>query len=236
MNDNKKALRIALLGYGRMGKEVEKLALAQGYSIVAKIDSEEDWNRPDNGLLQADVAIDFSLPDVAPDNIARCFDRRLPVVVGTTGWTESPQAAPLKERCLRENQSLFVAANFSMGVHVFMATARFLAQKLNAQSDYLPQIEEIHHIHKLDKPSGTALVLKKNVLPLLDSCQDIHITSLREGETVGVHRLMFDSPVDKIELSHTAKNRQGLAQGAVCAARWLCGRTGFFGMEDMLGF
>lgn len=226
-------LRIALLGYGRMGKEVEAAALKQGHRIVARIDNERDWNEAD-ALAQADVAIDFSIPDTAPQNISRCFDRKLPVVVGTTGWQH--RLPEIKARCLREKQALFVSANFSIGVHIFMSAARFLAQKVNTQGGYLPRIEEIHHIHKLDKPSGTALVLKQNVLPQLDGIQDIDITSFREGETVGVHRLQLESDADTLELVHTAKNRGGLALGAVRAAQWLHGKTGFFGMEDMLGF
>lgn len=226
-------LRIALLGYGRMGKEVEESALKQGHSIVARIDNESDWQNTE-ALDKADMAIDFSIPATAPENISRCFSRNLPVVVGTTGWYG--HLPELKERCLKERQALFVAANFSIGVHIFMATARFLAQKINTQTDYTPQIEEIHHIHKLDKPSGTALVLKQTVLPELKKFQDIEIASVREGETIGVHRLAFDSSADCIELAHTAKNRKGLASGAVQAARWLYGKTGFFGMEDMLGF
>lgn len=226
-------LRIALLGYGRMGKEVEAAALRQGHRIVAKIDNENDWNEAE-ALAQADVAIDFSIPETAPRNISRCFDRHLPVVVGTTGWQH--HLPELKARCLREKHALFVAANFSIGVHIFMSAARFLAQKVNTQGGYTPHIEEIHHIHKLDKPSGTALVLKQNVLPQLDGLQDIEIASRREGETVGVHRLLFHSGADTLELVHTAKNREGLALGAVHAARWLHGKTGFFGMEDMLGF
>ncbi len=232
MKECQHPLRIALSGYGRMGKEVEKAALAQGHVITARIDNEDDWKSA-QGLEDAEVAIDFSVPETAPGNILRCFERRLPVVVGTTGWTD--RLPEIKERCLREKQALFVAANFSIGVHVFMAAARFLAQKAGAQG-YRPRIEETHHIHKLDKPSGTALVLKRNILPFLAGTEDIAISSLREGETVGVHKLGFDSPTDGIELIHTAKNRQGLASGAVLAAQWLHGRTGFFGMEDLLGF
>lgn len=227
------SLHIALLGYGRMGKEVEEAALKQGHSIVARIDNESDWQNTE-ALSKANVAIDFSIPATAPINISRCFDLNLPIVVGTTGWYKHLPA--LKERCIKENQALFVAANFSIGVHIFMTTARFLAQKINTQTDYTPQIEEIHHIHKLDKPSGTALVLKQTVLPELQKFQDIEIASVREGETIGVHRLAFDSPADRIELVHKAKNRKGLASGAVLAAQWLYGKTGFFGMEDMLGF
>lgn len=226
-------LRIALIGYGRMGKEVESAALRQGHRIVAKIDQESDWKNT-GALSEADIAIDFSIPTTAPENITRCFELHLPVVVGTTGWYS--RLPELKERCLREGQALFVAANFSIGVHIFMATARFLAQKIHTQDGYTPQIEEIHHIHKLDKPSGTALVLKQTILPELQPLEELEILSRREGETVGVHRLGFDSSADRIELVHMAKNRQGLALGAVQAASWLYGKTGFFGMEDMLGF
>lgn len=231
---DKSALQIALLGYGRMGKEVERAALKEGLRIVARIDNESDWQSLLPELRKADVAIDFSVPATAPGNIRRCFDLHLPVVVGTTGWTDC--LPELKERCQKEKQSLFVSANFSIGVHIFMATAAFLAQKIGSQNVYTPQIEETHHIHKLDKPSGTALVLRDTVLPYLCGNKDIEINSLREGETVGIHRLLFDSSNDRIELVHTAKNRQGLAWGAIRAAQWLHGKTGFFGMQDMLGF
>lgn len=264
-----KQLQIALLGYGKMGKEIEKTALERNHSIIAFIDNEQDWQEKASLLAQADVAIDFSTPSAAPGNIERCFQHHLPIVVGTTGWDKA--MPEIRERCLAESQSLFTASNFSIGVYIFMATARFLSSKMEQQSAYHASIEEIHHIHKLDKPSGTAITLAKNVMdchsrykdwqleerPVL-ATQDgqeagrcpgnaqipcpavpdglLPIVSLREGETVGTHRLFFDSAIDTIELSHTAKSRQGFAVGAVMAAEWLPGKTGCFGMQDLLGF
>ena len=244
------SLNIVLLGYGRMGKEIEKAALARGHRVVATIDCQQDWKDRDKAIAEADVAIDFSIPSAAADNISRCFDLNLPVVVGTTGWQESLPS--LQERCLREQHALFHSANFSIGVHIFMATARFLAQRMNPLPDYTARIEETHHIHKLDKPSGTAIRLAENVAAELNRYEGWHLTqtpedkpqngripveSLRIGETVGTHRLIFESETDAIELVHTANSRRGFALGAVMAAEWLCNnKTGCFGMEDMLGF
>lgn len=243
------SLNIALIGYGRMGKEIEKAALNRGHRIVVTIDSKQDWDNGGNAVKKADVAIDFSVPLAAAANISRCFDLHLPIVVGTTGWQEHLPA--LKERCIREQQALFHSANFSVGVHIFMATARFLSQRMDPLPDYTARIEEIHHIHKLDKPSGTAIRLAENVVAEMNRYESWQLTqnheekpengkipveSLRIGETVGTHRLFFESGTDSLELIHTAKSRQGFAMGAIMAAEWLCnGKTGCFGMEDMLG-
>ena len=197
-------LPIALLGYGRMGKEIEKTALARGHRIVAKIDREPDWENQTQGLKEAGVAIDFSTPAAAASNIARCFDIHLPVVVGTTGWLESLPA--LQERCLHARQALFHAADFSIGVHIFLSTARFLSQKMNPLPDYAARIEETHHIHKLDKPSGTAIRLAETAAsqmtryrglrlsenPSQTACQEvIPVECRRIGEKLATHRLFF---------------------------------------------
>ena len=263
-----KSLKIALLGYGKMGKEIEKAALGRNHSIIAIIDKEQDWRKEESRLAQADAAIDFSTPSAAPGNIGRCFDLHIPIVVGTTGWDKEMPA--IRERCLAEGQSLFTASNFSIGVYIFMAAARFLSTKMATQTAYRARIEEIHHVHKLDKPSGTAITLARNVLecdsrykdwrlaegnanpshegrqpvpgqagriPLPGTADGIlPILSLREGETVGTHRLFFESDIDSIELAHTAKSRRGFAWGAVMAAEWLPGKTGCFGMQDLLGY
>ncbi len=229
-------------GYGRMGHEVEKVARAEGHEIVCILNNGEDWDKQAQALKQAQVVIDFSEPSCAAENIGRCFDMHLPVVVGTTGWNASREA--LNARCLAEGQTLMEASNFSIGVYLFMATARFLAERMNAQPRYAAGIEETHHVHKLDKPSGTAITLAKEVCGEMERYEDwksLPISSFREGEIVGIHTLNFDSEVDTITLRHEAKSRRSFAAGAVRAAEWLvasreAGKKGWFGMKDMMGF
>ena len=240
--EKNQSLRIALSGYGRMGREVEKVACAKGHGIVCRINDGTDWEKALPALKEAQVVIDFSEPSCAAENIGRCFDLHLPVVVGTTGWDAARDA--LKARCIQEGQALMEASNFSIGVYLFMATARFLAEKMNAQPQYAAGIEETHHIHKLDKPSGTAITLAKEVCGEMERYGDwksLPITSFREGEVFGIHTLTFDSEVDTVTLRHEAKSRQSFAAGAVRAAEWLAatcagGKQGWFGMKDMMGF
>lgn len=235
-------LKIALSGYGRMGREVEKAALLRGHEIVCRIDKGEDWEKEMPALKGAQVVIDFSAPSCAAENIGKCFDLHLPVVVGTTGWDASRET--LKARCIQERQALLAASNFSIGVYLFLAAAKFLAARMNAQPQYAADIEETHHIHKLDKPSGTAITLAKEVcgeMKRYSDWKELPIESLREGEVFGIHTLEFDSDVDTLTLRHEAKSRQGFATGAVRAAEWLAsagaaGKCGWFGMKDMMGF
>lgn len=257
-------LRIALSGYGRMGKEVEKAALAAGHRIACRIDNPQDWEQASENLKKSDVVIDFSSPSCVTENISRCYDLHLPVVVGTTGWDSRKQE--IEDRCRREGQSLLSDSNFSIGVHLFLATAGFLAALMEQQPQYEAAIEETHHVHKLDKPSGTAISLARKVLSRMDrydrwEAMDgnapartgsdpvppqgkspeaapgaIPVKSFREGETVGIHNLLFESGADCICLRHQAKSRQGFALGAIRAAEWLIGRKGAFSMADMLGF
>lgn len=233
---------MALSGYGRMGHEVEKIARGKGHEIVCILNHGEDWEKELPALRKAQVVVDFSEPSCAAANIGRCFDLHLPVVVGTTGWDASRET--LQARCLREGQALMEASNFSIGVYLFMAAARFLAEKMNVQPQYAASIEETHHIHKLDKPSGTAIALAKQVcggMERYDDWKNLPIDSIREGEVFGIHALTFDSAVDTVTLRHEAKSRQGFAAGAVRAAEWLvgscgAGKKGWFGMKDMMGF
>lgn len=243
-----KTLNIALLGYGKMGKEIEKIALGRQHQIIARIDTAADWEKFQETLLTADVAIDFSTPGSAVDNIKRCFERNIPIVVGTTGWDARKEE--VMSLCKEKSQAIFTSSNFSIGVYLFMATARFLSQKIAPlDGEYSASIEETHHIHKLDKPSGTAITLAENVMEVLTDYREwqlkeanipskgvLPITSLREGETVGRHELVFDSDIDTIQLIHNAKSRQGFALGAVKAAEWIVGKKGCFQMKDMLGF
>ena len=255
-----KPLKILLIGYGKMGKEVERMALERGHGIIGILDKEEDWQRHPGYLSQADVAIDFSIPASAPANIGRCFEARLPIVVGTTGWDKEMPA--IRKRCIEGGHALFTASNFCIGIHVFLAAARTMASLLDTQDDYHARIEEVHHIHKLDKPSGTAVTLARQVLEASPRYKDwilttengsgtekqaptgknnsqegiLPVSAFREGEIFGIHRLFFDSETDCISLTHQAKSRRGFALGAVKAAEWLPGKTGLFGMQDLLGF
>ncbi|MDR2556482.1 MAG: 4-hydroxy-tetrahydrodipicolinate reductase [Bacteroidales bacterium] len=231
-------MKIALLGYGKMGHEVERVALTRNHTILFKIDNEDDWQAGLKAGLKVDAAIDFSTPSNVVSNIERCFDLHLPVVVGTTGW--NADVARLKERCIKENLSLIHSSNFSIGVYLFIKAAKFLAEKMPPQ--YVPSITETHHIHKLDKPSGTALTLRAEAFGNTATnaagaytAEKVPVKSIREGEVNGIHSLRFVSDEDEIILQHTAYSRVGFALGAVKAAEWLAGRRGWFTMDDMLG-
>ncbi|MDL2315195.1 4-hydroxy-tetrahydrodipicolinate reductase [Bacteroidales bacterium OttesenSCG-928-C19] len=237
-------MNIALLGYGKMGKEIEKIAVSRNHQIVAKIDSPTDWETQKQQLKDADVAIEFSTPDTVLGNIYKCFDLNLPVVVGTTGWQK--QAEEVESYCLAHNQSLFYASNFSVGVNIFFEVNKLLAKLMSSQLQYDIKMTEAHHIHKLDAPSGTAISLADGIIQnhqgktnwKLDtddySQNDIPIKAIREGEVPGTHTIEYDSDVDIISITHEAKSRKGFALGAVLAAEFLKGRKGVFGMKDLL--
>lgn len=230
-------MKIALLGYGKMGKVIERIALERGHEIVLKKD---EFNTYD-GLATADVAIDFSIPTAAVDNISNCFHANVPVVSGTTGWLEHYDEM---EKLCHEKQGAFISSsNFSLGVNIFFELNEYLA-KIMAQFDsYKVTMEEIHHTQKLDAPSGTAISLAKGVIEnsnyanwTLDEAKnnEIHIEAKRIGDVPGTHTVTYDSVVDSIELKHTAHNREGFALGAVIAAEWLAGKTGIYTMKDVL--
>lgn len=237
-------LKIALSGYGKMGKEVEKAALKAGHSILCKTDKPADWDENRDLLLQCDVVIDFSLPQSASEAVNKCFDLGIPVVSGTTGWEAGVLAA--QSRCRNENKSFFYAPNFSIGVNIFFEINRRLAELLEDYPEYQPHIHEIHHIHKIDAPSGTAIELAKGIkenhskyrqgwVSAPDKKPDhVSVSSERTGEIPGTHIVTWASATDNIEIKHTSHNRQGLAMGAVKAAEWLIGKKGCFGMLDML--
>jgi len=220
-------MKIALLGYGKMGQTIEKMALQKGHEIVAKIDNEKDWKRLENEVKQADVAIEFSTPQTVVKNMLRCFDLNIPVVVGTTGWHEQKDEIFL--HCKQHQKTLFHASNFSIGVNLFFELNKKLAEMMKPYSDYNVSMEEVHHLQKLDKPSGTAISLAEN-LPL----KTVDIMSIRESDVFGIHKISYESNEDIIEIKHEAKSREGFAKGAVFAAEWLVGKTGIFTMTDML--
>lgn len=224
-----------------MGHEVEKNALALGHEIVVTIDNEQEWNERLELLKKADVAIEFSQPDQAFANINRCFDLHLPIVVGTTAWYD--RLDEVKKRCLSEGQSLFYAPNFSIGMNMVFMMNKQLA-RFAEQYGYSLKVAETHHIHKLDKPSGTAAKLANDIIaenshyqrwsieePYSDSVLPIEVT--REGEVFGIHSITAQSSADRITLTHEAFSREGLAKGALAAAQFLIGKTGVFTMESL---
>ncbi len=226
-----------------MGHEVERLALAKGHEIVVTIDNEQEWNERLEQLKTADVAIEFSQPDQAFANINRCFDLHLPIVVGTTAWYDHLDA--VKKRCLEERQSLFYAPNFSIGMNMVFKMNKELA-RFAEQYGYSMSLAETHHIHKLDKPSGTAAKLANDIIAESSryQCWSINepypadtlpIEVTREGEVFGIHSITAQSSADRITLTHEAFSREGLAQGALAAAQFLIGKTGVFTMDALLG-
>lgn len=234
-------MKIALLGYGKMGHEVERIALAKGHEIVVTIDNDQEWIERAELLKQAEVAIEFSQPNQAFNNISRCFDLHLPIVVGTTAWYD--RLDEVKKRCLEEKQSLFYAPNFSIGMNMVFRMNKELA-RFAEKYGYSVSLAETHHIHKLDKPSGTAAKLANDIIAESSryQCWSINepypadtlpIEVTREGEVFGIHSVTAQSSADRITLTHEAFSREGLAQGALAAAQFLLGKTGVFTMEDL---
>lgn len=238
-------MNIALIGYGKMGHEIEKIAVSRGHNIVSIIDvnNPDDFNSP--AFKSADVAIEFSTPDSAIDNYRKCFVAHVPVVAGTTGWLEHMDE--VKKACSEGEQTFFYASNYSLGVNIFFVLNKFLARIMNSYPDYDVKIDETHHIHKLDAPSGTAITLAEGVLENIgwkdrwaletaENKEDLVIHSIREGEVPGIHEITYESEVDVISIKHDSKSRKGLALGAVIAAEFTKGKKGFLGMDDMLKF
>lgn len=230
-------MRIALFGYGKMGKMIEQVALSRNHEIVAKIDIDSD--RPD--FKNIDVAIDFSMPAAAFQNISQCLENEVPVISGTTGWLENYDETV--RLCEEKKGGFIYASNFSLGVNVFFELNEYLARMMNNLKDYNVSMEEIHHTQKLDAPSGTAITLAEGVISNsdheaweLDGKEDtkIPITSKRIGLTPGTHTVNYENEIDAIEIKHTAHNREGFALGAVIAAEWIHGKTGIFTMKDVL--
>lgn len=242
-------MKIALLGYGKMGKTIEAIALKRGHTIVLKLDKDNAATATDAELKTADVAIEFSTPDTAVANILRCFCNNVPVVAGTTGWLGRME--DVKSECAANEGGFFYASNFSIGVNLFFRLNEKLAEMMNAYREYRVTMEEIHHIHKLDSPSGTAISLAKGILSKNETLKEykdypgefpaefpvgeLPIHSKRIGEVPGTHSINYTSAVDKITITHEAFSREGFALGAVLAAEFMVGKKGVFGMEDLLG-
>lgn len=230
-------MNIALLGYGRMGKEIEKIAISRGHTIVIKKNTEEKID-----VTIADVAIDFSLPSAAFNNITNCFKNGVPVVSGTTGWLDNYQKAV--DVCKKNDGAFIYASNFSVGVNLFFELNKQLSKLMHGRNEYSIAVEEIHHTKKLDAPSGTAITLAEDIIENSDkikwqlnesaSKETIPIVAKRIPEVPGTHSITYHSLVDDIEIKHTAHNRKGFALGAVIAAEWLVGKQGVFSMKDVL--
>ena len=235
-------MNIALLGYGKMGKEIEAIALQRKHKIVLKVDETNATTITTKELQQADVAIEFSTPHTVISNIKKCFEAQVPVVVGTTGWYEHFEE--IQNECLQKNGTLFHATNFSLGVNLFMKVNSYLAEMMNKYSDYDVSMEEIHHIHKLDKPSGTAITLANQIIEKIERKKNwsisehqpetLFIKDVREGEVPGTHIIKYQSAVDDIEIMHKAHNRKGFALGAVVAAEYTYTKKGILTMNDLL--
>lgn len=245
-------MRIAILGYGKMGRIIEQFATERGHEIVLKINIDNTEELTIFNLKKADVAIDFSTPDSAMSNIELCFDAGVPVVVGTTGWYGHLQT--VKNNCIEGNNTLLYASNFSIGVNVFFFVNKVLAKIMNRYPQYEVQVEEIHHTQKLDSPSGTAMTIAEGILSELDRKDEwvneligsdeefvfkpdqLLIESHRIEDVPGTHTVIYSSEVDDIEFKHKAHSRAGFALGAVLAAEWLEDKTGFYNITDMFDF
>ncbi|MBB5622589.1 4-hydroxy-tetrahydrodipicolinate reductase [Pedobacter cryoconitis] len=242
-------MNIALIGYGKMGQIIERFAIERGHEVVLKIGIDNLADLTVSNLRKADVAIDFSTPDAAINNIYTCFDANVPIVVGTTGWYG--QLQEIKDECLRRNNTLLYGANFSIGVNLFFHINEVLAKVMNNYPVYEVQVEEIHHTQKLDSPSGTAMTLAEGIIENMDrksewvneldgnpaidvlKQEQVLIASQRIENIPGTHTVIYSSEVDEIELKHTAHSRAGFALGAVVAAEWLQNKQGFYNISDI---
>ena len=231
-------MKIALLGYGRMGKAIEQIAIERGHAIVALVDKNENQGN----LSEADVAINFSVPDAAVANIKAAMEKQIPVVCGTTGWLE--HLKEVEDYCTQNKSAFIYASNFSVGVNLFFKLNKILAKLMHPHKSYTPQMKEIHHIHKLDAPSGTAITLAEGVFDQSEYTDwsidetngetTLPITVERTGEVPGTHSIEYKSGVDSISIQHEAHSRQGFALGAVIAAEWIQNKKGVFTMNDVL--
>jgi len=238
-------MKVAILGYGKMGHIVEKVLKERGHEVVAIIDNDQEWVSKAAAFRTAEVAIDFSEPKTAVPNMLRAFEAKVPMVVGTTGWLD--RLDEVRGKCVAANGKLVYGSNFSIGVNIFFKINRMLAELMNSQPRYEATLEETHHIHKKDAPSGTAIHLAQDILSEVDTLERwqltpcdhtrvvLPVTAIREGEVPGTHKIVWSSPEDTIEITHTARGREGFARGAVLAAEWLVGQpAGVYSFEETL--
>ncbi|MBL7920271.1 MAG: 4-hydroxy-tetrahydrodipicolinate reductase [Bacteroidia bacterium] len=235
-------MNIALFGYGKMGKEIEAIAIKRNHNIILKINKANVESITVADLKKADVIIEFSTPHSVLENIKKCINAQVPVIVGTTGWYDN--FPDIKKLCSEKNGALFHATNFSLGVNLFFKVNTYLAELMNKYNNYEVSMEEIHHIHKLDKPSGTAITLAEQIIDKIDkkkkwsieesNAETLFIHDVRDGEVPGTHIIKYQSEVDDIEIMHKAHNRKGFALGAVIAAEFLNGKKGIYTMSDII--
>lgn len=251
-------MKIALIGYGKMGKEIERIALSRGHQIVCIIDIDNQEDFHSEAFKSADVAIEFTNPMVAYQNYLKTFEAGVKLVSGSTGWLEE-HGEEVRRLCTTGGKTLFWSSNFSLGVAIFTAVNKYLAKIMNRFADYDVSMSETHHIHKLDAPSGTAITLAEGILENIErkerwvkgtllaadgtlsgsnECKpdEVPIASVREGEVPGIHTIRYDSEADSISITHDAKNRKGFALGAVLAAEYTANHNGFLGMKDLFDF
>ncbi|EJX10591.1 dihydrodipicolinate reductase [gut metagenome] len=251
-------MKIALIGYGKMGKEIEKVALSRGHEIVCIIDinNQDDFNS--EAFKSADVAIEFTSPKAAYNNYIKTFNAGVKLVSGSTGWMDE-HGEEIKKMCTEEGKTLFWSSNFSLGVSIFSAVNHYLAKIMNQFPGYEVSISETHHVHKLDAPSGTAITLAEQILGNIDrkdkwvkgsftapdgtvegsnqcAANELPVASVREGEVCGIHTIRYESDVDSITITHDAKSRGGFVLGAVLAAEYTVNHEGFLGMNDLFPF
>jgi 4-hydroxy-tetrahydrodipicolinate reductase len=235
-------MKIVLVGYGKMGKTIEKIALQRGHQIAGKIDVD---NASDLDSVQADAAIEFSHPDAAFNNVRKCIELGIPVVCGTTGWLD--RKPEIEQLVKNKNGSFFYASNYSLGVNVFFKLNEHLATLLKNFDTYNVSMDEIHHTEKKDSPSGTAITLAEGIMKVIDrkkrwvndetaARDELAIRSIRIGQVPGTHTVKYTSPIDEIEIKHTAHTREGFALGAVLVAEWIQGKKGTLNMDDFLKF
>jgi len=231
-------MKIALLGYGKMGKAIERIAIERGHEIVLKKSISDSFD----GLEKADVAIDFSAPDSAVHHISECLNQGIPVISGTTGWLENYE--DIARLCQEKNGSFIYGSNFSLGVNLFFLLNEKLATMMKAFPDYKVEMEEVHHTQKLDAPSGTAISLANQIIQNTSYTswqlgqtknQTIGIEAKRIENVPGTHSVFYKSAIDEIEIKHTAHSREGFALGAIMASEWIIGKKGIFTMKDVLG-
>ncbi|MVT10079.1 4-hydroxy-tetrahydrodipicolinate reductase [Chitinophaga tropicalis] len=236
-------MKIALIGYGKMGKAIEAIATAKGHEIIHRVDISSQHLLEKEHLQQADVAIEFTGPETAYNNILKCFEANVPVVCGSTGWLE--KLSDVQALCQEKKQAFLYASNFSVGVNIFFEVNKRLAELMGNQPQYDVWMEEIHHTQKKDAPSGTAITLAEQVLEKVQRKKDwvntgdapeeqLSIISRRIDPAPGTHTITYTSAIDDISITHTAHSREGFASGAVIAAEWIKGKQGVFSMKDVL--
>jgi len=236
-------MKIVISGYGRMGHEVEKVASARNHKIIASLDDESDWSLKKDIIKTADIIIDFSLPETAVDVFEKSFKLGIPIVTGTTGWYNEMER--VQSLCNKYKASFFFSPNFSIGMNIFFQANKLMAKLSAASNVYKASMEETHHIHKMDSPSGTAIKIANDIIeefPSLDKWKNdletddnqLSIVSYRKGEVIGDHSVKYESEVDLLEISHHAKSRKGFALGAVMAAEFMIGKKGFYSMNNLM--